>query len=175
MSLIERRWFLVGAATLLSAIAGKAVGKPAQAFALASGVLYLPAEAMSQRGLPADVLAGYMKSLVAKADEVLGLSPPDAGVSGALVVALKPPARSRIWIVAGDTAREPKLTSLLKGPLEAMPAPNVSGYIAFALNFDSWGGGHRLVLPMPIPDEWRRAMSHSGVLPDDVLKVIWPD
>ncbi len=175
MTLIERRRFLVGAAALVSAVAGGAAAKPAPAFALASAVLYQPGEAMLRRGLPADVLAGYMKSLVAKADEVLGGSPPTAGVSGALVVALKPPARSRLWIMAGDKAREPELASLLKGPLESAPSPSVTGFIAFAINFDAWGGGRRLVFPMPIPDEWRRAMSHSGVLPDDVLKVIWPD
>jgi hypothetical protein len=152
-------------------------GTSAEAFRMDSIALYLPEVAMKERGPSVDELVAFIKALVAKANDALEAKPKGRGASGALVVALKPPARSRIWIMVGDEAREAEFVGLLKPPLEAVPSPSVSGYNAFAINFSAWGGGGPPVAgPLPLPKEWRDAMGTAGGrLPDDVLKVLWPD
>jgi hypothetical protein len=175
---IERRLFL-GSGLALAAASGARAAEPAATFTMVSIALYLPENAMVERGPPVEPLVAYFKALVAAADAVLAAGPPQPGATGALVVALKPPARSRVWLMVGDVARTGAFTSALKGPLEAVPAPAVNGYNAFAINFTAWGGGAplpRSPMPLPIPDEWLKAMTgDGGVLPDSVLKVLWPD
>jgi len=132
---------------------------------------------MEERGPPVQVLSDFIKSLVAQANSVMAAAPKQAGESGSVVVGLKPPARSRVWIVAASSGDESKLTKILKAPLEAVPAPAVIGLNAFALNFDARGGSGAKPAGFPIPDEWKRAMAKTGagMLPDAPLKAIWSD
>jgi hypothetical protein len=165
-----------GAAAL--AFRATAATSAGDVFLLKSIALYLPEKELVERGMTAAALAGYIKRLVSEANEVLGPAPRAPGASGALVVALKPPARSRLWVMEGDKTREAEFTSALKGRLEAVPPPPVLGVYAFAINFDVWGGGTPLrVSFLPIPDEWARVMTGKKqyLLPDDPLSVIWPD
>jgi len=148
------------------------------AFRITSIVLYLPNQAMVERGPPAQALIAYLDALKAKASLVLAQAQPQVGASGALVVGLKPPAQSRVWIVMADKSRKAEFVSLMKAPLEAIQPPAVVGLNAFALNFDAWGGAQPPVAPgYPIPDEWMEAMRHSGggMLPDAPMKAVWPD
>ena len=149
------------------------------AFQITSLVLYLPNQALVERGPPVADLTAYINALKAKADAVLTQAPAGVGASGSLVIGLKPPARSRVWIVMPDKTRQPEFAALLKGPLEAIQAPAVQGLNAFAINFNAWGGAQPPPKQTyPVPDEWVEAMRKSGqtgILPDAPMRMVWPD
>jgi len=183
--MIERRLLLfMSAVALATAFAARAAdpppkaASPPSAFVATNLALYLPDQVMLERGPPTEVLAPYVRALIAAAEKAVNAAPPGRGVSGAFVVALKAPGRSRVWIMVGDPARQAEFTALLKGRLEAVPAPGgVKDNNAFAIAFNIWGGGTPLAsTSLPVPDEWRRALPKGPVnLPDDALRVVWPN
>ncbi len=174
--MIERRLFLLSVAAVAAGFGGTAVGESTNAFTMTSITLYLPNEALRERGPSVEALAGYVKALVAKANGILTAAPRGRGATGALVVGLKPPARSRLWVMVGDSSRKSEFVRALKAPLEAVPPPSVRGFNAFAINFNAWGGGTPLAEPLPpVPQEWRRVITHEGVLPDVAFEAVWPD
>ena len=98
--------------------------------------------------------------------------------AGAIVVAFKPPARSRIWVVCGDVDNEAQLSRSLRAPLEAVRPPAVKGVLALAIDCKFGSGGlppKRFGL-MALPREWVAAMKDKGGrILDDVLPIVWPD
>jgi hypothetical protein len=176
--MIDRRLILLSATAWAGAKAVRAAEPPAKAFAATTMSLYLPEETMLERGPPTSLLVDYVKALLAAAEKAVAAAPVGRGASGALVVALKPPGRSRVWVMVGDGAREAEFTTLFKGPLEAVPPPaGVRDVDAFALQFNVWGGGTPLPsASVPVPAEWLRALPKGGgMLPDDALRVVWPN
>ena len=172
--MINRRQMLVTAGALAGLSATNATAADSHAFAITSIVLYLPEQAVEARGPSKEGFEKFIGALVARANALMS-GAPRPGMPAALVVGLKPPARSRVWLVANDKPREAELTTLLKAPLEAILAPPVTGFNAFALNFNAWGGNGPNSMGYPIPDEWKHALVHGGMLPDDAFKIIWPD
>jgi hypothetical protein len=164
---------LAGGIVLGAPLAARAAAAPA--FAMTSIVLYLPEAAIRERGPTVQEFELYINALKAQANYTLSKAPTEPGVSGALVIGLKPPARSRVWIVASDPARKAGLVGLLKAPLEAIAPPEVSGLNAFALNFNAWGGSGAPGVGYPIPDEWKAGMTKGGILPDTPMQAVWPD
>lgn len=134
---------------------------------------------MRERGVPEPkVLADYLLRLTAAAEHAIAAAPEQPGVAGAFVVAIKPPARSKIWVVLGDAKREPALTALLKEPLEAIPAFPVLGLLAFWRDFEAWGGGptyDKLHIWTPIPAAWKAELKEGDVVPDGAFPGAWPD
>lgn len=176
--LVSRRQLIAGLTAALTVGPTVVARSAEQSFEITSITLYLPSHEMELRGPPVEALTGYIQSIGRLAKTLVASTPVKAGVSGSLVFALKPPAKSRMWIVLGERSREPQVLRLLKSGLEAIASPAVRGYNAFAINFDGWGGGPRPApSQFPIPDEWKQAMlTNKGpsILPDDALKVIWP-
>jgi hypothetical protein len=174
--MLDRRQILAGASSALAATATPAFAAT-DAFKLTSLTLYLPDVALRQRGPDAEALAAFIDAIKAAANAELSRGPPEPGVSGSLVAGMKPPAKSRFWVILPDRQRAAALQARLKGPLEAIPAPTVRGWNAVAINFDAWGGDGKPHPPtMPIPDEWLRAVPRGGgMLPDTALEAIWPD
>jgi len=173
----RRRMLAATGAILATVSAAPAWAADDTVLKLVSISLYLSKDIMAERGPTTDELSDYVKALTDAARAVLAASPKQAGVSTSIVVGLRPPARSRVWIVGGGLAAQRGLTSLLKAPLEALRAPPVSGWNAFAINVELWGGGGPLAdAEMPVPDEWRLALQAQGggVLPDDALRAVWP-
>ena len=144
---------------------------------MTSLALYLPEAALRQRGPDADVLTAFIDAIKATANAELTHGPAEPGCSGSLVAGMKPPASTRFWVVLSDKPRAAALQARLKGPLEAIPAPDVRGWNAVAINFDAWGGDGQPHPPvMAIPDEWLRAVpKRGGVVPDAAFEVIWKD
>jgi hypothetical protein len=167
--------------TLLGAvITALAAARPTLAdepvFKIKSVAFYLPADAIELRGPQVDAAGAYIGALKKAATSALAAAPRLAGVSASIVVGLKAPGRSRIWIVGGGLPAQRALSMLLKAPLEAVPAPPVTDWDAFAISFDAWDGGGVPPDPLPVPDEWRLAVQAQGggMLPDDALKAVWP-
>jgi hypothetical protein len=170
-------------ALLASAVSGLLPGKlAAQAlppFTMTSLALYQPEEMLPIRfGGDVGPLADYVEALVAAADRTFAGAKRGTGVSGALVVALRPGRRSKVWLALGDNRLDDELRRALIAALEAVPPVEVhGGPFAFNLNFEAWGGGTPATSPespLAIAPEWR-GVKVSGVMPDAVLDVLWPD
>ena len=173
---LGRRQLLVGATGALAAAAAPAFAST-DAFRLTSLALYLPDVALRERGPDAEALTAFIDAIKAAANAELAGGPAEPGVSGSIVAGMKPPAKSRFWVVLADRPRAAALQARLKAPLEAIPPPTVRGWNAVAINFDAWGGDGKPHPPaMPIPDEWLRAVPRGGgMLPDTALEAIWKD
>jgi hypothetical protein len=170
---------------VLCAALGLAGTMPAQAetpgvYEFRSITLYLPQGVIAERLPETRVLADYILALSAKADATFVATERKHGVSGALVVVVKPGKRSRAWVVTGRPALPAAFVTALEEALGEVAAPETSGIVAFGLIFDGWGGGAPPTtgrgLEMPLPDSWVEALGPDGAFLDDklILKV-WPD
>jgi hypothetical protein len=150
-------------------------------FSVTSIALYQPDDVLRDRvGTDARDFARYLKALEAAAESSFASLSNADGVTGSIVVALKPGGLARFWLVLGDNKLPLGLReTLLEGLASITPISVTNGPVAAALNFDAWGGGQPILGPgevIPIPEEWRNALvgSPPGVLPDAPLKAIWP-
>jgi hypothetical protein len=172
--------FLRVAAALLAVTAMLAVGaaKAEPAFKMTSLALYQPNDVLVTRlGNDPAPFADYIKQIVAREAAVLANAGQHPGASGAIVVAIKPGQQSKVWIVMGLNGLPEPLLAQMKAEAESVAPVSVRlGPIAFAINFDVWGGGQSVTdatNPVPVPPEW---LGGSGreVLPDGPLSRIWP-
>ncbi len=146
-------------------------------FKIVSIALYQTDQDLLERGASAEALDRYIKKIDAAASAVLNRDLVPQGVSGALVLGIKPGAKSRLWIVLGDDRRKSVLMILLKAEIEAIAAPSVKQPIALAIHFDAWGGGHRVAVGA-VPSEWAEASRKAGralAVPDEIFASLWPD
>jgi len=174
----DRRRFLTAMGAGLIVVEAWPALADTPAFQISSLALYLPNQAMVERGPSAKDLIAYIDALKDRANAILAQAQGRTGASGSLVVGLKPPAQSRLWVVMADKSRKAEFVTLLKAPLEGVQGPTVVGLNAFAINFNAWGGAQPPVSPTyPIPDEWLEVMRRGGggMLPDSPMKAVWPD
>lgn len=164
------------------------LGLPAAAIAAEGGagfktvtvVLYQPDEVLRNRVPSIEMLADFLKRLErvcseffdrAKTPEILDV-----------VVAIKPGRRLRIWFVSPSRRQRDEQLNLLRQALEAVEAPDIrNGPVAVAI-LGAIAGAQRKVpdpkaFAAPIPKEWKQAMKMAGrgIVPDDVLRVVWPE
>jgi hypothetical protein len=141
-----------------------------------SYALYLPDQALRDRGPSVETLAGYLKAIETRTTEILTSQKERAAVSLSLVVGLKTGGKSKLWVVAANPATAARFETLLAPQIELIPAPAVRGYNAFAINVELWGGDGSLAPDtLPIPEAWKSAMPDGGLLPDTPLSVLMPD
>ena len=172
--------FLRVAAALIAATAMFASGaaKAEPAFRMTSVALYQPNDVLVARlGSDTSSLANYIKQIVSREVNVFENAGQHAGVSGAIVVAIRAGQQSRAWIVMGANGLPEPLLARMKAEAESIPPVSVrEGPIAFAISFDVWGGGQSVTdaaNPLPVPHEWLGGSGHE-VLPDGPLSRIWP-
>jgi hypothetical protein len=176
------RCFAIAALAASMIVALPAVAQSPSNFAVTSVSLYQPDSILTARlGRDASVLAAYINAVKEQAAESFASLSQSEGVTGAIVVAVKPLHHSRLWLVLGGNNLPAPLQGQLKSRIESVPTPDVQdGPIAFAINFTFVGGGQPVInqeRPIPIPQEWLDAMKGSspGILPDAPLAMIWPD
>jgi len=130
--------------------------------------LYLPGEVIEPR-VPAGILATYVGALKERATIEFSAHS-HAGVSGVIVVMIKPGQESRSWLVTG-TPVQTEIRDSIEQAFEAVVAPNVSGGpVVFGLVFSAWGGGESPPgMPMPIPESWNVLSGPEGRLMDDAF------
>ncbi|MBB5661068.1 hypothetical protein [Brevundimonas halotolerans] len=130
--------------------------------------LYLPGEVIEPR-VPAGILATYVGALKERATIEFSAHS-HAGVSGVIVVMIKPGQESRSWLVTG-TPVQTEIRDSIEQAFEAVVAPNVSGGpVVFGLVFSAWGGGEPPPgMPMPIPESWNVLSGPEGRLMDDAF------
>jgi hypothetical protein len=168
----------VAAALCFGAPAAGAEANAPPAFKMSSIGLYLPEPFLGQR-TRGDVgpLSAYIKALEAKSNEVLAGEPAMQGLSGALVVMIKPGSRARFWFAGGAERLPDGARSKLNTALLGVPVPAVhDGPLVFALNFDAWGNQPgEPGPPISFPKEWIGVAPEGGRIDDDFLKKVWPD
>ena len=165
----------ITATALAAALAWLPATAAEPVFERTSYSLYLPNEALVARGPAVETLVEYLKAIEEKTAEILARQGERNGVSLSLVVGIKPGSKSKLWVVAADSAAAAKYRTLLAPEIEAIPVPEVRGYNAFAINADFWGGdGWTGALPLPFPDEWI-ATAPGGLVPDAALSILMKD
>jgi hypothetical protein len=141
--------------------------------------LYQP-EAVLKARVDNRLLAGYVHEVSGAARAVFSSAPRGPGVTGAIVVAVKPGGGSRVWLVLGDnTLATATAEALVRRAGALAPLAVQNGPVAFALNFEAWGGGKPITTaqqPRPVPEDWARAIAGvpDAVLPDAALAKLWP-
>lgn len=149
----------------------------AQAFKRKDVILYLPDREMVHRVEVSD-LSPYLKAVETAVDEAAEAAPVQVGVSGVLLVMVKPDGRSRVWMVTGEPAPATEASQAVIAAAEAVETPPVrNGPILVGLAFEGWGGG---AAPggntAPIPQEWYAHFPpQGGALDDAMMARIWPD
>lgn len=140
-----------------------------------STTLYLPAPTIEQR-VPATILGGYINDMRTRASAEFTELPAQEGVSGAVVVMVKPGRQSRVWLATG-APMEPETQAAIERALAEIAPPEVAdGPVVFGLLFSAWGGGAPPDgLPMPIPEAWRVVSGHEGgrVMDDSYYEDVW--
>lgn len=140
---------------------------PAPAWTMHSITLYLPAPVIERR-ISSGVLAEYIRELQTRASTEFASRPVQRGVSGAVVVMVKPGGKARAWIATGEPI-ESNIRAEIETAMAAIAPPEVTGGpVVFGLLFSAWGGGEPPPgLPMPTPDSWKVLSADGGRLMDD--------
>lgn len=98
-----------------------------------------------------------------------------------IVTAVKPNGQARFWFVSSLHTPDEKFQGL-REKLARIPTPKVrTGPVAFSLDASIAGGAsERGSSGPPIPKEWQDAIAGAKsteplLVPDGVLKFVWPD
>ena len=148
---------------------------PAPVWVMHSTTLYLPASIIEQR-VSAPVAGEYIKDLDARALSEFSEQPEQNGVSGAVVVMVKPGGQARVWLATGGPMEPAAQTAIEKALAEVPPPKVVGGPVVFGLLFSAWGGGTPPVgLPMPTPAAWHILSGDAGgrVMDDRYYEEAW--
>lgn len=143
--------------------------------------LYQPDSVLEARVSSTNELAAYIKRVQATCQGYFGNASPPEVLD--VVIAIKPARRSRVWLVSPTRAVDDESLGRLRKQIESIPPIELrGGPIAFAIMASIGGASRNLEGPTgyrpPLPKEWTDATLPSrerAVVPDDVLRVIWPD
>ena len=169
-------------AVLFASLAALAQTEPSASFAKDFIWLISPTGVIESRtGRSAEPISDYILRIEAEARAHFVSSASRVPISGALFIAVRPGYASKVWVEVGAPGLPADDVAILIKRIEALkPMPVKDGPIAFAVSFQAWGGGTKLVapqgLPLPLPAEWVEALNNigGGMLPDDALKIVWP-
>lgn len=150
---------------------------PAEAWVGKDVVLYLPDPVMKAR-VEVSALSPYVNAATAAAEAAVRAAPVQPGVSGMLLLMVKPGGRAKAWVVTGDPGLKPETVAAIVKAVEALPGPAVhGGPILVGVGFEAWGGGAAPAgASPPIPREWYAYFPKDGGLLDDAFMArVWPD
>ncbi len=153
-------------------------------FQMKSIVLYQPNQMLVARLGPngAAGMANYISRINQSLAATFKKLPLEPGVSGAVVIGIKPPGFAReAWVVTGKNHFSQDLILQIKIAAEIVqPMPVYNGPVVFAINFNAWDGGVPVTdakHPLPMPQEWfagAAAGSKPALVPDGIFARIWP-
>jgi len=128
---------------------------------------------MLEKRVSVQALSDYIKRLNAEASRVVVTFSDRAPRSGAIVFAVRPDGSRKIWLDL-----KPALTdgdaNLLRTKLESTsPCAVQEGTVVAAVNVSLWGGKAKGV-SMPMPEEWRAAITSDGVEVTKLVDSLWP-
>jgi len=155
----------------------EAESRGSAAFQTLEVVLYQPDEVLERRAGDVAELAAYVKDLQTECSAYFaGITAPEALD---IVVAVRPPRSSRVWLVSPTRNENDPLCRRLE---EIEPPQIREGPLAFAILASVAGGRHpsaRSEGPFapPMPREWQEAtarLSGPVTVPDAILELVWP-
>jgi hypothetical protein len=168
--LIPRRMVLAAALAMAAPFA-----YATEPFTNAAILLLQPEEVIQARIKSTSDLAKYMKDIEAAAGTAMQSVFQRKPVGGFVVVALKPPGRSKAWLDLDSPMPEPTQAAL-RNAIESVPPPKVQdGIVVFAFKASLWGG-RPPTRAAPAPEEWKaEAARHAqklevGALVEQVWK-----
>lgn len=150
---------------------------PAEAWVGQDVVLYLPDPIMKAR-VKVSALSPYVNAATLAAEGAVRAAPVQPGVSGMLLLMVKPGGRAKAWVVTGEPALKPETVAAVVKAVEAVPAPAVrEGPILVGVGFEAWGGGAPPAgASPPIPRDWYAHFAKDGGKLDDAFMArVWPD
>jgi hypothetical protein len=160
---------------LLWLLALSALTLPAQSkepYIQTSIVLLQPGFLLEKR-VPVEELSGYIKRLNAEAARVVAGFSDHTKRTGSIVFAVRPDGSRKIWLDL-KPALSDEDGALLRTSLEATaPCAVREGTVVAAVNVSFWGGKAKVV-SMPMPDEWRAAITGDGVEVTQLVDTLWP-
>ena len=118
-------------------------------------VLYMPDHIMKER-IRVEDLSPYMKAVDEAAKAVVEGQSGQKGTSGMLLVALRPQAQSKAWVVTGEPSMEPAVSDAMIKAAEGVAVPVVNAEtVLVGIKFHAFGGGTAPVSAgPPIPRDW---------------------
>jgi hypothetical protein len=156
---------------------GSSTPASAPAFDIAQNMLYQPDPVLQERVPDIDALAGFMKRIEGEGVAYWAEVPRGAGQALTIVVAIKPGGLARFWLESSPTGVGAALLDPFAARLRGLPVPPVrGGPVAFAIHATLWGGQRTGGGWAFMPTEWQeRCAGQEVVVPDGVLKTVWPD
>ncbi len=142
-----------------------------------------------QSRLPDPVILGeYSKKIQDRLAQIINSTQQETHKNGFVAVAMKPDKQMKLWVDLDDSFNG-ELTEALVESLKGIEAPSVTGGpVAFAIVFTINGGRDGQSGVVPMPELWRKAADDRAqtmfekngekilfVVPDDILKIVWPD
>ena len=141
-------------------------------FSQHSIVLLQPGSLLEKR-VPVEELSDYIKRLNAEASRVAAGFSDHTPRTGAIVFAVRPDGSRKIWLDL-KPALSLEDATLLRTKLEtASPCAVREGTVVAAINVSFWGGKAKVV-SMPMPEEWREAITSDGVEVTQLVDSLWP-
>jgi hypothetical protein len=165
---MRRRYFCAAVAVLPAGPARAAPVFAVQGVAFCQSNLLV----LQRLGRPAP-FAAYVRNIETNLNAVFAAAPAQAGVSAAMVVAVKPGPQARAWLVDPAGALGGLAPALIAAASAARPPAIRNGPVAFAVIFEAWGGGAPFPAGFPMPAAWAGG-DGTEVVPDGPLARIWP-
>jgi hypothetical protein len=160
---------------LLCLLAISALTLPVQSkepYSQTSIVLLQPGFLLEKR-VPVEELSAYIKRLNAEAGRVVAAFSDRAKRTGSFVFAVRPDGSRKIWLDLKPALPE-ESGALLRTSLEAVtPCAVREGTVVAAVNVSLWGGKEK-VASMPMPDEWRAAITSGSIEVTQLVDTLWP-
>jgi hypothetical protein len=140
----------------------------------AAGVVLLQPERVMEARISVNELAPYLKQVDAAATRALDRQQAVPASAGFLVVAIRPGARSKVWLDFKPPLPKAVADALTAGT-EAVRAPATTGAtVAIAMKY-SIGGAPAPSQPMPAPAEWTAAAkaAKQALTIEELIDRIW--
>ena len=135
-------------------------------------VLLQPGFVMEQR-VSVEELSAYLKRLTESAARQAATLSDHVARTGSIVFAVRPDGSRKVWLDIKPALSEADSRSMITALESSAPCAVREGTIVAAINVSFWGGTARVMI-MPMPDEWRAAMTKDGVEVTALVDSIWP-
>jgi hypothetical protein len=152
-----------------------ALTSPVQAkepFRQNSIVLLQPGFLLEKR-VSVDELSEYIKRLNAEASRVVAGFGDHTPRTGAFVFAVRPDGSRKVWLDLKPELSEEDANSLRASLEAASPCVVREGTVVAGVNVSLWGGKAKGA-SIPMPKEWRAAITGDGVEVTHLVDSLWP-
>ena len=135
-------------------------------------VLLQPGSLLEKR-VSVEDLSSYIKRLNEIATRQAADFTDRVARSGSIVFAVRPDGSRKVWLDVKPAFSDADAGSMVAALEAATPCAVRDGTVVAAINVSFWGGKARN-MGMPMPDEWRTAITGDGVEVTQLVDSIWP-